>query len=74
MASSYNSYVLARESNPEEVLERYPNYQNYFEDLALEPIGDTVTAREAQAGNPPVHPLVVRDNNNNNNNNKFIFI
>ena len=44
MASSYNSYVLARESNPEEVLERYPNYQDYFEDLPLELIGDTVTA------------------------------
>ena len=61
MANSYNSYVLARESNPEEVLEQFPNYQDYFEDLALELIGDTVTAREAQAGNPPVHLLVVHD-------------
>ena len=42
MASSYNSYVLARESNPEEVLEQYPNYQEYFKVLALELIGDNV--------------------------------
>ena len=60
MAISYNGYVLARESNPKEVLEQYPNYQDYSEDLALELIGDTVrnwlTAIDIAAKMSTAHP------------------
>lgn len=46
MAAAHNSYVLAKDTNPEYVLEEWPTYQEFLEDLATGLIDEHVNNRD----------------------------
>ena len=45
--SAYNAYVIARDSNPDEVNATWPLFQSYVEDLVISLIGDTRAGKAA---------------------------
>ena len=55
MASAYNAYVVARDTNPEIVEAEWPNFQDFLEQIILWLIGE-VRSRRDPAANPRPAP------------------
>ena len=47
MASAHNTYVLAKDTNPDMVHSEWPNFQDFIEDLANGSIGDVQAGKDA---------------------------
>ncbi|KAH3849497.1 hypothetical protein DPMN_091900 [Dreissena polymorpha] len=47
MGSALNSYIIAKDSNPEAVRREWPNFQDFVEDLADGLIGDFSASNDA---------------------------
>ena len=58
MASAYNAYVVARDTNPEMVAAEWPNYQDFLEGIILWLVGDVRSQRDP-AANPRPAPGAV---------------
>ncbi|KAK2190175.1 hypothetical protein NP493_87g02016 [Ridgeia piscesae] len=55
MASAYNAYVVARDTNPEMVATEWPNFQDFLEEIVLWLVGE-VRSRRDPAANPRPAP------------------
>ena len=55
MASAYNAYVVARDTNPEMVATEWPNFQDFLEEIILWLVGE-VRSRRDPAANPRPAP------------------
>ena len=53
MASAYNAYVVARDTNPEMVAAEWPNYQDFLEEIILWLVGDVRSQRDPAANPRP---------------------
>ena len=46
MVSSHNAYIIAKDTHPDISKDRWPNFQNFIEEIVSHLIGDTRAARE----------------------------
>ena len=46
MASAHNAYIIAKDSHPDVAKDKWPNFQDFIEDLVEDLIGDTRAKRE----------------------------